>query len=164
MRGCVTRLSGFIFKFRFFFLSSFFLFFVPYMYINTFLKFPFFSGSLWSRCKHTHGDRDTLGDKNAAAANGGVQIAHLDCYIIFFVFTFYSLLPFSLFLQCSLCGSVRCVRLFPILIVLSLVILSPVPHLSAIIKDPVASYVVPVERRVCISATHLATAPRNYGL
>ena len=53
-------------------------------------------------------------------------------------------------------ASVRCVRLFPVLIVLSLVILSPVPHLSAIIKDPVASYVAPVERRACISAMMLA--------
>lgn len=157
MRGCVTHLSGFIFKFRVFFCLPFFFFCSIYVY-KYIPQIPFFSGSLWSRCKHTHGD------KNAAAANGGVQIAHLDCYIIFFVFTFYSLLPFSVFLRCSLCGSVRCVRLFPILIVLSLVILSPVPHLSAIIKDPVASYVVPVERRVCISATHLATAPRNYGL
>lgn len=107
--------------------------------------------------------------KNVAVANGGVQIAHLDCYIILFVFIFHSLLSFSAVLLCCLCASartasVRCVRLFPILIVLSLVILSPVPHLSAIIKDPVASYVAPVERRVCISATHLATAPRNYGL
>ncbi|KAI9546151.1 hypothetical protein NQZ68_029386 [Dissostichus eleginoides] len=41
-----------------------------------------------------------------------------------------------------------CVRLFPLLIVPSLVILSPVPHLSAIIKDPVASYVAPAERRL----------------
>lgn len=51
----------------------------------------------------------------------------------------------------------RCVHLFPVLGVLSLVIFSPVPHLSAIIKDP-------AETKVCISATHLATDPRNYGL
>lgn len=115
--------------------------------------------------KHTQKQRHY----NVAAANGGAQIAHLYCYIILFVFTFHSLLSFSAFLLRCLCASartasVRCVHLFPILIVLSLVILSPVPHLSAIIKDPVASYVAPVERRVRISATHLATAPRNYGL
>lgn len=79
------------------------------------------------------------------------------------VFTFYSLVSFwcwrclyAAFLFLTVFFS-RCVHLFPVLGVLSLVIFSPVPHLSAIIKDP-------AETKVCISATHLATDPCNYGL
>lgn len=130
----------------------------------------------FTRCSNTHKETDAYKhtQKWHTLKCGCGKWRCADCplrqlHYPFCVYFSFSALIFSLSSALSLCLCSHslcqvCVRLFPILIVLSLVILSPVPHLSAIIKDPVASYVAPVERRVCISATHLATAPRNYGL
>lgn len=164
----------------FFFIPLFFMMIADFSRsqsrLPTFSSFPL-SLCVSSRAQtHTyrHGCTQTCAETGTLKRSRG-KWRCADCplrllhYLFFCVYFPFSALIFclSFALSLGLCSHSLCqvcVRLFPILIVPSLVILSPVPHLSAIIKDPVASYVAPVERRVCISATHLATAPRNYGL
>lgn len=145
-------------------ISAAFSLFFPELFKESKKSFLFFCLSHQHKQRHTK-KRDTLKCRCSKWRGADWPLRHYPFLCLLSILRSHSAsFPSVLFVPLALAASVRCVHLFPFLIVLSLVILSSTPHLSAIIKDPVASYIAPVERRVCISATHLATAPRNYGL